>query len=339
MRYLSAFFCTFVIAIMGYASLIPALGPTPVSAEYWVQELLVIKRDIVKKYAGTKKIIIASGSSTLFSIDAQLLTERLGMPVINLGLMGGMPLARILEEAAAAARPKDILLLALEPEYYCREETTGFDEWVLRNAIAWDHTYWRQLGVIERVTAIRQLGLKFPLDMLIARFDQAFRPATIQPRLDALDEATVLRKFSNPPAIADNLYSVFKMSPYGDIKNTSDSNYSGTPRRADQLIKICAESFDKLSAFVSQQRSNDVSVFFLNTPYVEVDGLDSMAVETESNRFTAKLSALAPVIDDRQSLIFNRSLFLNSELHLNSLGRTLRTEQLFVLLRKLIETP
>lgn len=339
MRYLTAFACSFLLALIGYVSLIPVLGPTPVTAEYWVQELLVIKRDIVKQYADRRKIIIASGSSTLFSIDAKLLSEQLNMPVINFGLMGGMPLERILEETNAATSRNDIVILPLEPDYFCREEVTGFEEWVLRNALAWDHSYWNQLSWYQRMVAIRYLGLRFPLEMLQARFDVAFRPAITDPRLFTLNASAVLEKFAKPPPLADNLYSVYTMSRYGDIKNTSESGYSGTPRRADLPLKICAQSFAQLKAFVAQQKNKGVSVYFANTPYVRLDNLEAAAVEHVSKQFSSELGQVAPVLDDRAALIFNRELFLNSALHLNIQGRDLRTMLLLEALRPVLKTP
>ena len=338
MRYLTAFSCSFLLALLSYVSLIPVLGPTPVTAEYWVQELLVIKRDIVKQYADRRKIIIASGSSTLFSIDAKLLSEQLNMPVINFGLMGGMPLERILEETDAATSRNDIAILPLEPDYFCREEVSGFEEWVLRNALAWDHTYWHQLSLYQRLSAIRYLGLRFPLEMLQARFDAAFRPAVTGPRLFTLNAAAVLEKFAKPPLLADNLYSVYTMSGYGDIKNTTESGYSGAPRRADQPIKICARSFSQLKNFVTQQKIKGVSVYFANTPYVHLDNLDAAAVEQTSKQFSSELAQVAQVLDDRAALIFNRELFLNSALHLNVQGRELRTKLLLERLRSIVTT-
>ena len=338
MRYLTAFAWSFLLALIGYVSLIPVLGPTPVTAEYWVQELLVIKRDLVKQYADRQKIIIASGSSTLFSIDAKLLSEQLNMPVINFGLMGGMPLERILEETDAATSRNDIVILPLEPDYFCREEVSGFEEWVLRNALAWDHTYWHKLSLSQRLLAIRYLGLRFPLEMLQARFDAAFRPAVTDPRLFTLNASAVLEKFAKPPPLADNLYSVYTMSRYGDIKNTSESGYSGAPRRADQPLKICAQSSAQLKAFVAQQKNKGVSVYFANTPYVRLDNLDAAAVEQASKQFSSELGQVAPVLDDRAALIFSRELFLNSALHLNIQGRDLRTKLLLETLRPVLKT-
>ena len=337
MRYLIVVALSFLFALIGYVGLIPLVGPAPVSAEYWVKEMLTIKRNIVTQHEGIKKIIIASGSSTLFSIDTTLLTRELGVPVINLGLMGGMPLARVLKEANMASQPGDVLVLALEPDYYCREETSGFDEWVYRNAIAWDHEYWNSLSLAQKWGAIRHLGIKFPLELLTAHVDKLFRPEVIAPRLFALNERAVLDKYSDGTNKDDqHLYSVYTLDSLGNIRNTSDSTYEGSPRRPDLKIKICPQSIDSLKSFATQQANKKVRVYFINSPYVASDGVQTAAIAEESKRFNTQITSVAPVLDDRLDVIFNRSLFLNSDMHLNTQGRELRTRLLVPHLRDIL---
>jgi hypothetical protein len=337
MRYLIILACTAALGMASYVLLIPALGPTPIAAEYWVQELLTIKKDIAKKNSTTKKIVIASGSSTLFSIDTSYLSKELGLPVINYGLMGGMALESVLSETNSITRSHDKVILALEPDYYCREENSGFDEWLLRNAIAWNHDYWNALSLPERLFAIRTLGLRFPLEMLQARFDIYFRPNVMEPRLTALNPEAVLNRFSTGHVKADNLYSVYSMDPMGNIKNTNENSFTGEGPRADQSFKICKNTLSKLENFVSQQRSKNVAVYFIHTPYVDRSDLDSTMINAVSKTFADTLKPVAPVLDDIKDVVFDRALFLNSALHLNAIGRDARSKKLLPRLRSLIE--
>lgn len=337
MRFLAAFALTAVLSMTAYVAVIPILGSAPVTAEYWVREMLTIKQDIARKHLKTQKIVIASGSSTLFSIDTTDLSKAVGLPVINFGLMGGMPLDRILSETASISQGGDLVILALEPDYYCREETTGFDEWVLRNAIAWDFAYWRALSLWDRVMAIRTLGLRFPLEMLQAKFDSLVSSEKVRARLFALDQSAVLRKFANPGPIEDNLYSVYSMDALGNIKNTNENSFSGGGMRADAQTKFCKSTLAKLSSFVAQEKKKNVLVYFINTPYVALPDLSAHAVESASKSFADTLSAIAPVLDERKDLIFDNHLFLNSALHLNIDGRRLRTERLANSLRDTLQ--
>lgn len=64
----------------------------------------------------TNKTVVFGGSSTSFSIDPGRLLERQGEAVANFGLHAGMQLRFLTAFAAAAARPGDLLLMAVEPE-------------------------------------------------------------------------------------------------------------------------------------------------------------------------------------------------------------------------------
>jgi hypothetical protein len=337
MRYLIILATTFLLSLIGYIGLIPLIGPTPVSGEYWIKEMLTIKRNIVKHHGREKKIIIASGSSTLFSIDTTLLTREFGVPVINLGLMGGMPLDRVLREASLATQAGDVVILALEPDYYCREEISGFDEWVFRNAIAWDHEYWDSLPTIKKWTAIWYLGFRFPLELITAQVDKRFRPEIIAARLFALNEEAVLNKYFDGSNKSDqHLYSVYTMDSLGNIKNTADSSYEGNPRSPAHKIKVCPRSLDSLTSFVAQQTNKNVRVYFVNTPYVANDRVQTDAIVEESAHFKTQISSIAPVLDNRLDVVFDRSLFLNSDMHLNTYGRDLRTRLLLPYLRDIL---
>ena len=334
MRYLLTLAGSSLIALFCYVSLIPALAPTPVAAEYWVNELLTIKRSIAKHFGNERKIVIASGSSTLFSIDASLLSHKLGMPVINYGLMGGMPLERVLEEAEEATQSKDILILALEPDYYCREEMVGFNEWVLRNAIAWDKKHWDTLSLLDKLLSVRYLGLRFPLEMLRTKYEMIFRPQALKERYWALNDEITLKKFNGPEKISDQIYSVYNINKFGDIKNSAESAFTGPAPTADQPIKTCVKSMATITAFVKQQQARNISVFFVNTPSVAVEGIKQDDIVAASRQLTAQLSRIAPVLDERSELVFQRNLFLNTALHLNSPGREERTLMLYKKLRE-----
>lgn len=326
MRFLIYFASSFIACVVFFYSLIFILFPTPVAAEYWVRELLVFKRDVAKKIGNVPKIIVASGSSTLFNVDTNLISKALNSPTINLGLMGGLPLDTILEEIVAVSSPGDLVILALEPDYYCREENPGYGPWQLRNALAWNYAFWENKGFLQKILSIPDLGALFPLEMVQARFDARFRPEIVAPRLAALDDEKIIKKFSNRPATpVEPIYSIYNMDQLGNVKSVDESNFTGPPQRADQDIRLCPQTLKKLSDFIARLKSQQIKVVFANTPYMSVDGLDLEQVNLSSNRFSDALQPLAPVIDGRSELIFPRDHFFDSVMHLNAKGREKRT--------------
>ncbi|BCQ30130.1 hypothetical protein NK8_83210 (plasmid) [Caballeronia sp. NK8] len=77
-----------------------------------------------------------------------------------------------------------------------------------------------------------------------------------------------------------------------------------------------------------------VSVYFANIPYVATSATRADRVEQASREFASAIAPLGTVLDDRNQLVFNRKYFFNTDLHLNSKGRTLRTKFLEDSMRK-----
>src|SRR2546430_777789 len=98
--------------------LVCLLLPSPISAEYWARELIVVKEKLASMICCSPRIIFLGGSSTLFGIDAEEVTARIGLPTMNMGLHAGLRLDRVLSVGEHVVRRGDVLVLALEVGYY-----------------------------------------------------------------------------------------------------------------------------------------------------------------------------------------------------------------------------
>ncbi len=338
MRYCLYFIGSCLVAAVTFYAQVFLLFPAPVAADYWVREMLVMKREIARRESHERKIIVSAGSSVLFSIDTNQISDAFGIPAVNYGLMAGLPLETILRETDSAAKSGDFLILAFEPDYYCREANHGYNEWQVRNAMAWDYEYWRAMAFTQKVVSISQVNPLFPIEMIKARIDLWFKEPAISLRLAALDDATVKQKYANPPLVADNLYSIFNIDSLGNIRNTDEASYlDAPPSRADQPIPICDQTFIKLSMFVEKMKKRDVSVFFMNAPFMELPDLDKQKMQKFDADFYDNLSKLAPVLDRKFEILVPRDYFLNSDMHLNRKGRDFRTQLLIERLRDQIK--
>ena len=325
MKYIATFLFGVIASAIVYYSLVLALSPAPISAEYWVREMIVVKRNIARSYAGHKKIIIASGSNSLFGIDTKFLTKELGMPVINFGLHAGLPLKTILDEAEFSAQAGDTVILPLESIYYCED---GMTEWQLRNAIAWDPKQWNDLTLVEKIRGISIMGPFFLIEQVKARLIKKFWPQLIADRLAAFNNAEILDKFSKASEPTSFAYSAYNLDSLGNMRGTKGSEYLDVPSAADSAIKICPGSWNMLSSFVKTMKQRKIGIYFANTPYVKTDHLNESMVQSTAERFNAKISQLAPVLDSKAQLVFPRNLFFNTDLHLNADGRKIRTKLL-----------
>jgi hypothetical protein len=314
------------LAAVAYFAMAIAMVPAPIEAEYWVREMIVVKREMARAHADRRKLIVASGSATLFGVDTAQLGRELGLPVLNFGLHAAMSLERILDEAAGAAAAGDALILALEPEYYCAR---GPSQWQARNAIAWDREQWRAWSARERVEAVAALGSSALLKIAAARRDLAFSPELLHRRLETLDDTKVLSRAAAAPEPTRFAYSAHHLDALGNMRGTSGSNFHGTPTRlADAATAVCSNSVGLLRAFVSQTQRRGVAVRLAHAPYVANGHTPIERIRAASRTFATAVSAIAPILDSREDVLFHRALFFNTELHLNALGREIRTRRL-----------
>ena len=264
-----------------------------------------------------------------------MLSTVFNIPVINYGLMGGLPLETLFNEMINVVEEDDILILSFEPDAYCKEEIEGYREFEIRNAFAWNYPYWRSLSLLDKVLSLRFMSSKFPIEIVDARIAKKFSPISIEQRLAALDDDFILARFHDPKKnISDNLYSIYNVDALGNIKNTDHQLYTGTPRRADIDIKICTGSLKKIRDFKKIIEQKNAKIYFANTPFVKLEDLNYSNIEKVDIDFRQILSEIAPVLDARADLIFPVSSFLNTELHLNSIGRAARTKLLVESMKK-----
>jgi len=325
MKYIAVFFITLLASSVAYFSIALALTPAPIEAEYWVREMIVIKRNIVKQFSGKEKVIVVSGSNALFGIDAKQLSDELHTPVINFGLHAGLPLSVILSEAESNSEKGDVVILPLESSYYCIKEPTS---WQVRNIIAWDREQWENRTIFNRIKALRMFNATFILELAQAEVREKLFPWSIRERLIALDDEAILHKATVKFVPDKFAYSAYNLDALGDMTMTSNSTFSGIARRADLKINVCQTSLEALNTFAGRMKRKGVTIYFANTPYVKLNDLDMQKVKSSSEQLTIKLSEIAPMLDDKSQMIFPIELFFNSDLHLNAEGRKLRTKML-----------
>ncbi len=60
------------------------------------------------------RMLLCGGSNLAFGIDSKSIQDKIGLPVINMGLNAGLGLNFIMEEIKSAAKPTDIVILSIE---------------------------------------------------------------------------------------------------------------------------------------------------------------------------------------------------------------------------------
>lgn len=116
----------------------------------WVDQ--VVEKKLAAARAATgPKILLISGSNSMFGINSRLLEATYGRPVVNLGVNAGLLLPLVLENAKPAMGQGDIALVPLEyPLYYHDGEINQVlvDYLLSRADRFWQQSLWTKMRVI-----------------------------------------------------------------------------------------------------------------------------------------------------------------------------------------------
>jgi hypothetical protein len=333
MRFLVAFFLTVLVLVGGYVGLGLALLGAPIPAEYWVREMMTIKRQLASEIVAPQgRILVAGGSSTLFGVDAEAASRRLDRPVFNYGLHAGLGLPTILQAVGSAVKRGDDVVLMLEPAYFrCHPR---FTEWQVANLVGWDHEAVAAMGPLDKLELVSAIPPAMLVQMVQAKAQLRFSPDSVALRTATLDDARVLQKFRQRPVPTQFEYSAYHLDDRGDLQRIDGTRYSGRGVSVGQPNNVCDDTFARLAGFRDEMKAKGARLFFANTPYIGTPASVDMALLRKGEEtFRRQMAPLGCVIDRREDLVFPLDHFFNTALHLNDVGRARRTALLVDALR------
>lgn len=329
-------FKTLAAAALFYAAILVVLCwvRTPIPAEYWVREAIVIKRYLAGRIS-SPKIVVLGGSSVLFGVDTAQMEEALHVPAFNLGLHASLPLADVLEEGRRAARPGDVLVLALEAHYY--SPRPSWSPWQVTNAVAWNPasldalSWWRRLEVFA-VAAPPDLWWELLRAGVERKIDsRAHRAAELAL---AADSVLIGHYLEGDQREENNPYQAWDLDRLGNLPSFRGTRLREGGRSAALPAAIDAEDKELLAGFIAEMASRRVRVVFAYSPYyIEGTPEEGWGAAEEAFRKSAQEIG-GEVIDRRDQLFFPKDLFYDYRYHLNAEGRALRTRILIESLRK-----
>jgi hypothetical protein len=328
MRFIAAVFVT--IALFGVAQAAILLGiAAPVPAEYWIPQMISVKEGLLAEL-NSPRIVFLGGSTTLFGIDAGRVSAALHVDAMNMGLHGALRLDRFMMLARGNVKRGDILVMPLEPLYYeCSSQFWMF--WQLRNSVAWDRAdYFDRLPLSERIVAAWTGGdLALLMDVLIAKLESRFEKAKLKERIEILNPTVPpLTLFKAQKPSHEFSYSAFNLDTRGDMLNTIGAHYFGAPSDPSEPGAICPAVAERLKVFNQDMEARGVRLFLAHTPYL-VEGVNTERVQSAERAFAMSVRDTGlTILDRRDEMMFSRQDFFNTNTHLNSEARELRTDRL-----------
>lgn len=337
-KYLISFLLSCFVIIGAYISLFTYQFGSPLKASWWVKDSLIVKEHITQKYSSKKKIILLSGSNSLYGIDSKLLSEQVSLPVVNLSTHFNMGLSYLLYQMKKHAKEGDIVVLPLEFVFYTRE--TDFTPWFTNNIMCWDDPYFEQLSISEKLSFIYNVSPKRVLEGVVGKLFLETTPKNILKKRNLSKEyilKDIHKRWENDRYKSS--YSYASLNRYGDIhKNTGTKGKMKkyTTSYLFHKIKI-TENFLKYYREISELSKEKKFSIFLTWP-----------TTLENKRFsTTKLSTKKRIKDfkemlkghniniegELQDFHYKKKYFYDSGYHLNVSGKKIRTQELIKLIK------
>ena len=254
------------------------------------------------------KIVLVSNSNLAFGIQSDLIEEAIGMPVVNLGLHGGlgnvfherMPLFNI--------RAGDIIIISHLD--YSDDDKISDPELALITVENYFH-YWK----IFRLKDMPRIICKIPDYSVkcLKRF---------------------LNKEDKVPS-TPTCYSRSAFNEYGDniFSRNIEAGESAPYLRHPKVNDVCISRINNLYEYC---KTKGVSVVISGAPILS--GLDGFNSEEYVNfQHELEEQAACPIISNFTDYIYDKKYFYASNLHLTNQGARLRSERLAEDLKKYLE--
>lgn len=143
------------LLIMYITSFYYQLGAN-VKSESWIEPMYQIKDKKALDIGNQNKIIIVSGSNSLFGINSEKISEITNKPVLNLAVHAGLDIDFLYYKIKKYIKPNDIIVMPLEYDHYTRN---GYSDWFINNILVWGNDYFYNLSFVDKTKFIFNLNV------------------------------------------------------------------------------------------------------------------------------------------------------------------------------------
>ncbi len=252
------------------------------------------------------KIILVGHSNLAFGIDSQRLEEAMGMPVVNMGLHGGLGNAFHEETAKFSINKGDIVVV-------CHSTYSDSDQ-IDDRALAW-------ITIDNHVKMGSLIRRKDFLPMLAAYPDY-------------VKNALFLKLTHGGNKDTGGCYARSSFNAYGDVVVRPEDvqvdvqKYFSDPANAIHVPKIngtCVNRLNEYNEYITERGASMVVAGFPIAfgEYASFDREDFIAFQEELQK-----ALHCPVISDYTDYFYPYELFYNTTMHLTEEGAEIRTDQL-----------
>lgn len=314
-----------VLTAMYYAIFSLQLGAN-VEAEWWVKNIYSYK-DHVAARTESPKILIVSGSNSLFGLDSGIISDKTVMPVVNLTGHAAMDMEFYYVKLRKYMGTGDIVVMPLEFIYLQRLKVS---DWFVNNMLAWgEEDYLEELDLVS--------FLKFLVTVPKARvYEGLLHLHSTNPILSSAQVIKEVERTLSEDGAGWRGYTHKSLNEHGDIvsgdeitdlfKKSSRKGffYYGGWDISDRFFRM----FSKIQKLVDDHDGRLLLTWSVSMKNEKFD-LSQSKYQRNITRIRENLSKGSVAIHcDPEDFHFEKELFFDTHYHLNKRGTILRSENL-----------
>lgn len=281
-----------------------------------------------------RRILIVGGSSSLFGISAQQISEETGLTAINLATHAGLGGDYILRRAEKLIRPGDIVVLPIEHAMYLRSDF-AYDfrtrDTLSRFVISYDRTMLSQLPL----SAIS--GFIFENAFSMGAFSDASK-RQYQAFLSGNLTRELIDRRLQARAKDGECYSGSTFNEYGDeLCTVGKDNNPTKPNVARVQLPPSLNNVDSsghIKRFVEQVQAKGATVVPLYPAVVYMKDYENPAFQRSIDNIVAYWENQGIEFQDTwEASLFPVEMMYDTAAHLKDIGRRQRTESIIQILK------
>lgn len=309
MTFFIRFFTSLIVLFIFWVGIVYFQTSNATQMSQWVYDVYEKKTNIANNIK-EKKIVIVAGSNSLFGINSKMLSEAFDKPVVNFGVNAGVYLPYILYKSKKVIKKGDVVLVPLEYPMYNYDGMPN--EQMIDYIYSRDRDAFFTLSLKEQFYMVWNITFKRLYDGYMAKGGKRVTAGLYgSHNVDEFGDQIGATKEAKSKPIEDEL-NALKPNRYG---KEYDKN---------------AKGWEYLEEFVSWCGEKDVKVIFVPSTLLKFDIYKS---DKKERWFYENLSNEVKkrgwlYIGEPYTYMYDKEYYFNTDFHLTTEGRDIRTKQM-----------
>lgn len=298
------------------------------NSEIWLKPLYTVKDFINSKPTTKQRLLIISGSNSLFGFDGALIDSQTRFKPINYGSHAALPINFQIDKIIDQVKEGDIIFMPLEFNYYTRNEPNE-DYWYIQNMLTWNKNYTKYITTKNTILAYIKNN---PMIMFKNFFKSFIRPVDMPTN----PIATMQEKWQNPQKFEG--YEYTSLNQYGDFCTQVGNLYTNNEKYLFPNLKLSPFFLSEYARLTEFAKNKNIKVFLTYPVTLENPdfSLNDPKTFAKIDNLKAQLKAHnIEIYGDFRDFHFERKYFFDTAYHLNSEGAILRTQAFIKLLEQM----